>query len=451
MNYRRNKLDQTGWAYRDWGFRAEFEQHFMSTTRLRDCTAASASSARARCVARWGWCKKRLDTSGAATYIHGHPDTVWPSHSRRRYLLFSDDQSAGACSCGTTAVQDYYNLGCSTIFTESTSAQRLIRPVFSDSEDTQVRYHMTARRGSSRCPRPRVCPQPARAQRVVEPSGNTCIVYADEPDCSVGPAVWIGNNNPRKGHFVGGGCRSDGYLLWLSPREFLLLEGRRDDAPGQVNSTGGGNTSTTASVACGLKSRPPRASCRAVDDAECSSRGTSGRQTSNVPALKRARLGTLPFFFYYPEDRGVGGHSHDLEAMEVRVRMRHACRWTVNRGTAPRPQQLLTDECWPAAQLESVSGSAHGVGWYTNTLQVLSTRDTVLPLVALVEENKPATSPDRDGDGTYMPHYDVNRQSNDAWGIRDVAGTGKLGGSTQRRVCRTRRPNTRLCPRPSRA
>jgi hypothetical protein len=133
--------------------------------------------------------------------------------------------------------------------------------------------------------------------------------------------------------------------------------------------------------------------------------------------------------------------------MEVRVRMRRACRTAADRENLPRAQRSSSDVCWPAAQLESVSGSAHGVGWYTNTLQVLSTRDTVLPLVALVEENKHATSPDRDGDGTYMPHYDVNRQSNDAWGIRDVAGSGKLGGSAfSAELARVRRPNTQVCP-----
>ena len=73
-----------------------------------------------------------------------------------------------------------------------------------------------------------------------------------------------------------------------------------------------------------------------------------------------------------------------------------------------------------------------------------------MPLTVLVEENKHATSPDRDGDGLYMPHYDINRFSNDGWGIRDVAGTGKLGSpaytADQSRVLRAVHPEFRAIP-----
>jgi len=57
---------------------------------------------------------------------------------------------------------------------------------------------------------------------------------------------------------------------------------------------------------------------------------------------------------------------------------------------------------------------------------------------------------DRDGDGLYMPHYDINRYGNDGWGIRDVAGTGSLGSpaysAEQSRVLRALNPNLRTFP-----
>ncbi len=291
-------------------------------------------------------------------------------------------------------------------------------------------------------------PQPAQAQRVVEPSGDTCIAYDQETECTSVQPVWIENGTAEEGPFsLRRLAEVTAPILWLSPREFLLLEKRRTDAPGQVDRTGGVNTVYYRIRRVRLKSPPAPRQLSRRDDARVQQPQNVWSTSSNDLPLGELDYIYITFFFYYPEDRGVGGHPHDLEALEVRVRMRHACRMSVTRDNVPRPKRSPTDQCWPAAQLESVSGSAHGVGWYTNTLQVLSTRDTVLPLVALVEENKHATSPDRDGDGTYMPHYDVNRQSNDAWGIRDVAGTGKLGGSTfSAELSRTRRPNTRLCP-----
>ena len=301
-------------------------------------------------------------------------------------------------------------------------------------------------------------PPPARAQRMLEPSGMTCIAYDNETECTSVQPVWIGDGTPEEGPFsLRRLAEVTAPILWLSPREFLLLEFRDVDAPGQVDRAGGGKTVYYRIRRVRLKDPP---SAKASEDEPPAGRQLSRKDdsrvqqpqniwsnASNALPLDELDYVYITFFFYYPEDRGVGGHPHDLEALEVRVRMRRACRTSADRENLPRAQRAATDVCWPAAQLESVSGSAHGVGWYTNTLQVLSTRDTVLPLVALVEENKHATSPDRDGDGTYMPHYDVNRQSNDAWGIRDVAGTGKLGGSAfSAEFSRVRRPHTQVCP-----
>ncbi|MGC4080908.1 MAG: hypothetical protein QM736_02000 [Vicinamibacterales bacterium] len=83
-------------------------------------------------------------------------------------------------------------------------------------------------------------------------------------------------------------------------------------------------------------------------------------------------------------------------------------------------------------------------------LDVFKTADTVLPLTVLVEENKHASMGDRDGDGIYMPRYDINRYANDGWGTRDTAGTGTLGNpaytADQSRTLRALRPDLRVFP-----
>lgn len=78
-------------------------------------------------------------------------------------------------------------------------------------------------------------------------------------------------------------------------------------------------------------------------------------------------------------------------------------------------------------RLRRVKGNAHGVSWYANILNVAA--DTRLPMTLLVEEGKHASCPDRNADGAYTPGYDVNVHVNDAWGVRDVFGSGRLLGS----------------------
>jgi hypothetical protein len=128
----------------------------------------------------------------------------------------------------------------------------------------------------------------------------------------------------------------------------------------------------------------------------------------------------LRYFFYYREDSGMEGHPHDLEVAEF---------------------HLLTerspDGCYQLRLTRAV-GLAHGVDWYNNILDVKT--DTRFPLRLLVEEAKHATCPDRNGDGVYTPGYDVNMNVNDAWGIRDVLGSGSLLGSTYKAAMSKPRP-----------
>jgi hypothetical protein len=117
----------------------------------------------------------------------------------------------------------------------------------------------------------------------------------------------------------------------------------------------------------------------------------------------------LKFFFYYEEDRGLRPHHHDLEALTMLVYLER------------------TAEGCLRVRVRRVEALAHGVDWYSNILNV--ERDTVFPLMVLVEEGKHAPVPDRNGDGVYTPGYDVNARVNDAWGLRDVIGSSVLLGS----------------------
>ena len=113
----------------------------------------------------------------------------------------------------------------------------------------------------------------------------------------------------------------------------------------------------------------------------------------------------LKYYFYYPEDSGVGGHLHDLEAAEFEV-------WLEGGGDCQR------------VRLSSVEALAHGSRWYSNTLKTRP--DTRYPITLFVEEGKHATAPDRNADGAFMRGYDVTERVNDAWGVRDSLGHGVL-------------------------
>ena len=113
----------------------------------------------------------------------------------------------------------------------------------------------------------------------------------------------------------------------------------------------------------------------------------------------------LKYYFYYPEDSGVGGHAHDLETAEFEV-------WLDHEGDCRR------------VRLDSVEALAHGSRWYSNTLKVRP--DTKYPMTLFVEEGKHATAPDRNADGAFMRGYDVTERVNDAWGVRDSLGQGVL-------------------------
>ena len=118
---------------------------------------------------------------------------------------------------------------------------------------------------------------------------------------------------------------------------------------------------------------------------------------------------SLNFFFYYPMDVGMGSHVHDVEGAEFTIDLER------------------TDAGCRNVFLRRVRAFAHGQDMLSNTLRI--TADTKLPVTLLVEEGKHASCTDRNADGVYTPGYDVNESSKEAWGVRDVFGAGKLGGS----------------------
>ena len=157
-------------------------------------------------------------------------------------------------------------------------------------------------------------PHLAHAQQPSKP----CYVYVGDTTCTEVQPLWIGS-----------GARDEGPLtfrrladvaapiLWPSSREFLLLEGQTHHVPGRINLGAGGRTvyyhvrevrlKPPQSGAAALTSRDPR-----IRDAQAIWSDSPG----DLPVDELDRV-FITYFFYYPEDRGVGGHMHDLEAMDV--------------------------------------------------------------------------------------------------------------------------------------
>lgn len=254
-------------------------------------------------------------------------------------------------------------------------------------------------------------------------------------------------------------------VLWFSPREFLLLERANHGREAPPNAVPADRGDRLSRVYFRIRA------VRLKEDDEGRTTDVDGPSVRaaiqdhdrpwdcaglTLPLRQLDRV-TIRYFFYYIEDRGVGSHFDDLEAVELQLRLKWVCRRASDAPeirvaqTAEEAQRKQIGECFEAIVVESVAASAHGVGWYTNVLETSRAADTLVPLTLLVEENKHASAPDRDGDGLYMPRYDVNKYTNDAWGLRDTAGTGRLGdpayAADQTRITRPVRPaSTRMLP-----
>jgi hypothetical protein len=141
----------------------------------------------------------------------------------------------------------------------------------------------------------------------------------------------------------------------------------------------------------------------------------------------RVRSLRLRYFFYYPEDHGMHGHRHDVEGCELALEFEQG-----------------PDGC-RTVRLERVHAFAHGAPEYENRLRI--TEDARLPITLLVEEGKHASCPDRNADGAFTQGYDVNEQVRDAWGVRDIFGSGVLlGAGYASKMTKPRRPAERVLP-----
>ena len=152
--------------------------------------------------------------------------------------------------------------------------------------------------------------------------------------------------------------------------------------------------------------------------------------TSDYPPLECLESVKIRFFFYYASELGVHAHLNDFESLQVNV--------SILRNDASDKSGPFSfggagvcaneGESKHCAVVTGLFGSAHGIAWYTNGLNVDRNRDTLLPASVLVEEGKHASSPDRNADGLYTPGFDVDIHPNDAWGIRDTLRTRWLQG-----------------------
>jgi hypothetical protein len=134
--------------------------------------------------------------------------------------------------------------------------------------------------------------------------------------------------------------------------------------------------------------------------------------------------------FYYSEKSGLGRHDHDVESAEFKTAV-----W--RRGNCP--------DCRYALLVIRVIGKALGILWYDNTLEI--DPSAKFPMTILVEEGKHASCTDKNGDGYFTPAYDVNRNPNDAWGVRDVMDSGLLfSGRFQSWYAKVRSDEHRVFP-----
>lgn len=127
--------------------------------------------------------------------------------------------------------------------------------------------------------------------------------------------------------------------------------------------------------------------------------------STNSVDLWHEMLIRLDFKFFYRRDPS---HCGDLESLRTELR--------VYKVTPLFEVRLVR-----------AIGNAHGNAFLANELFVggdgSRARDVRLPLTVLIEENKHASVPDRNGDGMYTPGYDVNVGVRDAWGLRDNFGS----------------------------
>ena len=235
------------------------------------------------------------------------------------------------------------------------------------------------------------------------------------------PIIWYGDNPRMTLAQLAAYCAP---IVWFSPDEPLLdeAEGKQITIPSAFPFEDSTSTPVVYYRVRNILQRSDTKSAAFLPDS--SDRGGGTIDLSNVAGID------VDFFFYYPSEAGLGGHRHDVEGatFQLGVWRRDACK-------SPRYHLVVT----------TVTGKAHGLQWYDNTLSV--DEYTRFPMSLLIEEGKHATCTDKNGDGYYTPNYDVNRHVNDAWAVRDVIRSGALfTGSYQSWMTKVRKPEDRVFP-----
>ena len=160
---------------------------------------------------------------------------------------------------------------------------------------------------------------------------------------------------------------------------------------------------------------------------------------ASILNLEQAGAIRMKYIAYFPEEAGVGEHTHDVEPAEFRLIIGRA------NGPVARGFGYRCDSSDFLIVLTRVTGEAHGNPWYYNVLDV--DRETTLPIHLLVEEGKHAMATDKNADGYYTPGYDVTARINDAWGVRDTVRGGTLfTGSFEAWMAKVRQPQHRVMP-----
>lgn len=229
----------------------------------------------------------------------------------------------------------------------------------------------------------------------------------------IGGTIWMGSSGTVPLRTI---AERAAPILWFSPDEPLLYDGKNGPFPSRlpcdVPASGAVVYYRLARVIVRDGAKPP--------------------EPSFDPILLDSLLSVdLVFYFYYRKDFGGGCHVNDLESALFRILVvRDAGQFTL--------------------RITRVMGAAHGHLLFANELDLhkgLAGRDTSLPVTLLVEEGKHATCPDRNADGHYTPGYDVNSLVTDAWGIRDVFGSGLVGrASYEASMTKRRREDGRIAP-----
>jgi hypothetical protein len=236
-------------------------------------------------------------------------------------------------------------------------------------------------------------------------------------------------------------------ILWFSPDEPLLHEGRRGCAasPEVINIPWSWEPNRCERERDGCEGKPEACERRVYYRVE----KVNGRDPGLDPnsydtqhvSLADTRKLDLRYFFYYPRDLGTNGHLCDLESAWFEIK--------IDELEQPTPTGVARYR----ANLTYAKAAAHALHFRENRLSIgehwwapRTAPDTLLPFTILVEEGKHGSGTDRNGDGVFTPGYDVNFMVTDAWGVRDTFGSGLLKRGYSPEQTKPRRPEHRIFP-----